>query len=74
MKSQVRKYASAGRVGLKDGNWIQWYDDTLKQSEGSYDKGIKNGEWINEFIYDELGICDAVAYKYSSQIDKDRLN
>jgi len=40
------------------------------EAEKSY---IKNGEWINEFIYDEVEICDAVAYNYSSQIDKDRL-
>jgi hypothetical protein len=30
MKSQVRKYASGGRVGLKDGNWIQKVNKSIK--------------------------------------------
>ena len=31
MKSKVRKYASGGRVGLKDGNWIQSVNKSIKK-------------------------------------------
>ena len=31
MKSKVRNYASGGRVGLKDGNWIQKATASIKK-------------------------------------------
>ena len=31
MNTQVRKYASGGRVGLKDGNWIQSVNKSIKK-------------------------------------------
>ena len=31
MKTQVRKYASGGRVAAKDGNWIQSVNRSIKK-------------------------------------------
>ena len=31
MKSKRRVYASGGRVGLKDGNWIQSVNESIKK-------------------------------------------
>ena len=41
MNTQVRKYASGGRVAAKDGNWIQKVDASIKR-RGT--KGVCTGK------------------------------
>ena len=32
--------------GLKEGEWINWYSNGVKQSVGSYSNGKENGKWL----------------------------
>ena len=37
---------------IRDSLWTQWYDDTLKQYEGYFLGGVKDGDWVE---WDEFG-------------------
>lgn len=57
MMGDIKVVIGKMRNGKQYDRWVYWWDNGLKQSEGSYDLGKKYGEWI---YYDSLGIKDSI--------------
>ena len=53
-KSMIGNYKN----GIRDGNWMYWYENGMKRLEGTYLNGFKNGLWTR---YYENGV---IASKY----------
>ena len=43
----IKDYLLLGRfqMGRRDGQWVQWHRNGVKEVEGVYYKGKKDGEW-----------------------------
>ena len=44
-KSMIGNYKN----GIRDGNWMYWYENGMKRLEGTYLNGFKNGLWTRYY-------------------------